>query len=502
MFDSLLPESVALHSVDDATLIGAIEGWARRSAAADARRLAAIAELARRRCDDDTDERALWVCDTWDSAAAEVAAAMNIGHGRALGQLTLAETLRDRLPRINALFMAGSITLKLVTTLRFRTMLVNDEVLDQVDAALAKDAISWGPFSDHKLEQKIDLLIERHDPAALKRLQSAARQRDINIGDREDETGTTSIWGRLLATDAAALKKRLTAMAHSVCKGDPRTMGQLRADALGALGVGSEHLACLCGGPQCPANPADGRAANVVIHIVADQTALTAQPDPALHGDDTPPAPVKVTKPGELRRPGAGVILGGAIVPAPLLAELIRGGAKVQFVGWPSADPESRYRPSAKLAEFVRIRDLTCRFPGCDRPAEYADVDHTLPWPDGTTHPSDLKCFCRKHHNLKTFWIGNDGWADQQRPDGTVIVATPAGKIYTTKPGSALLFPGWNITTTTSPPTGKPPPTSGPLGDTMPKRKRTRIQDRAYRIAAERALNAALIAESQDPPPF
>jgi hypothetical protein len=36
----------------------------------------------------------------------------------------------------------------------------------------------------------------------------------------------------------------------------------------------------------------------------------------------------------------------------------------------------------------------------------------------------------------------------------------------------------------------------------MPIRRRTREQDRAYRIDAERALNAALVAECNQPPPF
>jgi Domain of unknown function (DUF222) len=35
--------------------------------------------------------------------------------------------------------------------------------------------------------------------------------------------------------------------------------------------------------------------------------------------------------------------------------------------------PEPQYRPSRALAEFIRCRDLTCRFPGCDRLAEHAD---------------------------------------------------------------------------------------------------------------------------------
>ena len=57
-----------------------------------------------------------------------------------------------------------------------------------------------------------------------------------------------------------------------------------------------------------------------------------------------------------------------------------------------------------------------------------------------------------------------------------------------------LLFGGWTITTTASPPTTKPQPPPYPVGTTMPKRKRTRAQDRAYRITAERALNAAHVA--------
>jgi hypothetical protein len=58
MFDS------TFSTADDATVIAAIEEGARAEAAAGARRLAAIAELARRRVDDD-DERANWAFDGW-----------------------------------------------------------------------------------------------------------------------------------------------------------------------------------------------------------------------------------------------------------------------------------------------------------------------------------------------------------------------------------------------------------------------------------------------------
>ncbi|MCV7229256.1 HNH endonuclease signature motif containing protein [Mycolicibacterium komossense] len=558
MFDDSFPEPAELFAVSDAALVEAIAGWARASAAADARRLAAIDELVRRRCGDPDDERNLWACDPTDSAAAEVAVALNIGHGRAITQLKLAGLLRGRLPAINALFLAGSIPLTMVSTLMWRTLLVDEDVLDLLDAALAEDVIGWGPLSGKKLEQAIDLLIERHDPHAVRRLQQAARRRDVVIGDRDDDTGTAAIYGRLLATDATALKKRLNLMAHSVCGDDPRTMGQRRADALGALAFGSDHLDCLCGVVECPANPDDGRASNVHIHIVADPSALTAAPEPRIHGEypghtpapefgpdpvptpepapaftaearrpaakpipvsaplplpkhavasdlDLPAARARATpapKPARPCRPGAGVILGGPIVPAALLAELIRNGAQVTVVREPGVDPEPRYTPSARLAEFVRMRDMTCRFPGCDLPADRADIDHTVPWPYGATHPGDVKCYCRKHHNLKTWWTGD--WADHQSPDGTVTVTSPTGTTYTTKPVSSLLFPGWNTATTASPPRGAPPTRPPGCGAPRTKRKRTRAQGHAYRIGAERALNAALIAAAApgDPPPF
>jgi hypothetical protein len=52
--------------------------------------------------------------------------------------------------------------------------------------------------------------------------------------------------------------------------------------------------------------------------------------------------------------------------------------------------------PSQALADFVRCGDLSCRFPGCDKPAVGSDLDHTIPYGHGgPTHASNLKCLCR-----------------------------------------------------------------------------------------------------------
>jgi hypothetical protein len=126
-------------------------------------------------------------------------------------------------------------------------------------------------------------------------------------------------------------------------------------------------------------------------------------------------------------------------------------------------------------------------------------VDHTVPYPLGPTHPSNLKCLCRKHHLLKTFWTG---WHDEQRPDGTVIWTSPTGQTYTTRPGSRLLLPTLCLPTGELPTAPSRYQRPGNRGVMMPIRRRTRHQDRVRRIEAERALNATHVAERNQPPPF
>lgn len=496
MFDQSIPGPAEVAEVSDAALVAAIADWARASAAAEARKLVAIAELVRRRCSEG--EHPEWACDDWDVTAAEVSCALTIGHGRSLGQMDLALTLRDRLPLVGRRFLAGEIPLRTVTTIVFRTALVCDEdALQQLDSALAERAAEWGPLSQYKLEQAVDVWVDKVDPGAVRRTRNRSRDRYFTVGDRDDAAGSTSVFGRLNAPDAAALEQRLRAMVKDVCDDDPRTMAQRRADAVGAMATGAAHLMCRCGSPKCSAAVDDGRGSSVVIHVVAEQQSLQEPIDPMLDGEGlVPEEPAPVSQ-----RRRAALIPGirGGIVPAPMLAELIARGAKVRFVGAPATCPEDRYRPSAALQEFIRTRDLTCRFPGCDRPAVFADIDHTIAWPAGVTHAGNLKCYCRIHHLVKTFW---PGWSDRQQPDGTLLITTPSGHTYSTKPLSALLFPAWNSATSAAPSGGPAPPPAAGRGLMMPTRRVSRAKAREYRNNAERALNAAAVAERDEPPPF
>jgi hypothetical protein len=218
----------------------------------------------------------------------------------------------------------------------------------------------------------------------------------------------------------------------------------------------------------------------VANHDAADDTRGSG--GPAAHANHESPA----------TRPGA--ILGGPFLPGSL-ARRFALTAKIRKVCHPGgAPPEPRYTPSRRLAEFVRCRDLTCRFPGCSESATNTDIDHTIAWPIGPTCASNLKCLCRRHHLLKTFWGGPYGWRDRQLPDGTIVWTSPRGQTYVTEPGSKLLFPSLCLPTApvtiTSDEAELTRAQHNP-GLTMPRRQRTRAQGRAQRVADDRRLNEA-----------
>ena len=295
---------------------------------------------------------------------------------------------------------------------------------------------------------------------------------DRHIEVSPGKNGTAEIWGEVRGPDGAAFDAKLDALAATVCPDDPRTKTQRRADALTPLSAGATSMPCMCGSPDCPAGGAEAPAANpVVINVLAEAATVEGASD----------------KPGYL--PGYGA------VPAATVQEMAKT-ASLRPVPIPKdlvAEPQ--YRPSAALARFIRCRDLTCSFPGCDQPAARCDIDHSVPYPLGPTHPSNNSLKCRIHHLLKTFC----GWTDLQLPDGTIVWTSPSGRTYTTTPTGARFFPQLAM------PTGKlvlpnSPPPSPTRQLAMPLRKRTRAQDRAYRVERERALNRARY--EADPPPF
>ncbi|MCG5430795.1 HNH endonuclease [Mycobacterium sp. MYCO198283] len=475
-----------------AELLERIADAVRAENAAAARRFAAIGALYALRLAEHGEEPD-WAVDTWAAVSSELSAALGISAGMAGSSLSTAVALRERLPKLAAAFARGEVDQRTVRTIVYRTGLVTDvEAIAVLDAQLAARAGRWPAMAEGRLAREVDRLVARRDPDAVRRVRERVRGRDVVFWDAGE--GFTDVAGRLFATDAKVIETRLNEIAGSVCERDPRGVDERRAEALTALATGADRLGCRCGREDCAATALPPLpASKVVVHVVAERGSVAG----------TGAAP--------------GVIIGSdGLIPAEVLAEIARAATLVPLFDAGNAAPESHYTPSKKLADWVRCRDLTCRFPGCDQPATDCDADHTVPYGQGgRTHASNLKCLCRHHHLLKTF----RGWRDEQLRDGTVIWTSPAGQRYVTTPGSALLFPALAVPTADMP----PPPSSGPAGGArcqtaaMPLRRRSRAQagaqaidaerrqnrqERAVRRAARMSAGALPDALGGDPPPF
>lgn len=463
----------------DGDVIDAMSEACRAESAAAARRLAAVGELYARRAVEWA-ERKLWCADPFEEVAAEVSAAQNISRGRAGTQIRYARELRERLAKIAGLFATGQVDLRMVSVIINRTSNVTDEAIAAVDEALARRAPTWMKLSGPKLADRIEMVIAKIDPDGVRVPPSVDDSRYVEVGPTVPGMG--GIWANIHAADAAAFDARLDALAATVCANDPRTTMQRRSDAVGALAGGADRLMCACGDQECPA--VGGGAAPVVIHLLAEQATVEGT----------------ASTPGYL--PGFGIQPAESVRDQALTAKL---KPLITPAGGNPLGYQPGYRPSVALAEFIRWRDLTCRWPGCDAPV--CDTDHTMPYPFGPTHPSNLKLYCRVHHLVKTFYCGPGGWTEAQYPDGTVTFTAPTGHRYTTCPAGAQLYPTLSTPTGAVGHGGQAPPAVGNRGLAMPTRRRTRDQDRHVRIGRERCLRAELSnaraaqARDGDPPP-
>ena len=368
-FDEHFERRCPSKTAESAGLLDQVARFARLENRASAAQLAAIGELFAYRLSrcGETQE---WAVDTEAAVAAEVAAELGIGQGVAAGRVRCARALRERLPRVAAVFAAGDIDVRMVQTLVYRTELLTDaEVVAVVDGQLAAVVGRWPSLTPARVAARVDKIVAAADADAVRRRRDRAAGRQVWIADMGE--GLSHLEGVLVSPDAHALEARLNALAGTVCTQDPRSHAQRRADALGALAAGADRLGCRCGrgdcttGTRAPAGP-------VVIHVLAEQATLDGCDGAA---------------------PGCQVGADG-LIPPELVAELAASAKVVPLIHPADAPPENGYVPSKALADFVRCRDLTCRAPGCEQPASGCDLDHTIPYSSGgATHASKLT-FC------------------------------------------------------------------------------------------------------------
>ncbi|WP_322409969.1 HNH endonuclease signature motif containing protein [Microbacterium invictum] len=96
-----------------------------------------------------------------------------------------------------------------------------------------------------------------------------------------------------------------------------------------------------------------------------------------------------------------------------------------------------RYVPHPSQTRFLNARDVTCRTPGCRRPARHCDKDHSTDFALGGPTSNDNLCNeCARHHTLKHA----TNWHVEQLRGGVLKFTSPGGKNYDSHPPSRVAF--------------------------------------------------------------
>ncbi|WP_138944880.1 HNH endonuclease signature motif containing protein [Plantibacter sp. M259] len=226
-------------------------------------------------------------------------------------------------------------------------------------------------------------------------------------------------WVHLFTTAPIAqgiIERVEAAAAGSRNAGDTRTCAQLQADALAALALTGVTPEDVMSSPVLP-HPIE-----VQEHIVPT-VQITV---PALAMAGVSDAPATLDGYGPIDPETAARIAVNAPSFTRILVQPETGA--VLSVG------RNQYRVPADLQRAVRLRDGTCRAPGCGRRARACDLDHSVAWEDGgTTDVGNLACLCRHHHRMKHL----PGWNLDHGPGGVLKWTTPDGKHHRTEPDPA-----------------------------------------------------------------
>ena len=377
--------------MSDTALIDAIVAAERLASFATACQAELIAELATRRMAGDP--------SGGEFVADEIGAALQLSRVAANRRLGFALDLA-RLPATAQALRVGVIDLSRARALAEATACLPDELGREIEAQVLPRAPEQ---TAAQLRNSLNRAVLAANPAAAElRHQQQLATRRVELHPQPD--GMAELWALLPADQAVAVYTALDRYARGAGKNRRIGIDARRADALVALVTGA---ACSADGAEA----GRARPPRALVQVTVPATTLLGVRD----------------EPGELAGYGP--------IPADLARMLAAGGIWRRLLTDARSGAllelgRTTYVPPAALADHVRARDLTCRFPGCRRPAVSCDLDHTRRYPDGPTCPCNLAALCRHHHRLKH----QTNWTVSQDEHGVLTWISPTGHMYRTHP--------------------------------------------------------------------
>lgn len=349
-------------------------------------------------------------------AATEVCAALRISEREAEQMIADSHALVHQLPLTLDALRTGRISYRHASILVDETRCLPEESWHAFESVALPEAEVRTPAG---FRQRARALRERLHPTSIDdRRREAEEWRSVRLEPGRD--GMAWLSAHLPAEQAHGAYRRLTEIAASLAAPDePRTLAQRRADVFADL---------LIDGITPDAGLGRGVRATVLVTVPV-LTLLDSQPN---------------RRPGNLHG-GAGLAVSSLEGYGPIGDEVARRLAAhapsfVRLLTHPETGTvlsvgRERYSVPRDLKLWLRIRDETCRFPGCGRAAGSSDIDHTIDWQhNGATRHDNLAHLCRSHHQLKH----NTAWRVSQVGGGTLEWRAPSGKRYRTTPAIQL----------------------------------------------------------------
>lgn len=297
--------------------------------------------------------------------------------------------LRTNLPRTWAAFGRGELSERKATIAAELSYTLPDGTHGEFDAAVS----ALTALTDRKFEKQAGRLRERLHPEPIQsRHAEAMEHREIEVVPERDGMATLMVTHS--ADAIARARAQIDARAWQLYRApdEERTMPQLRADVAVDLLMGKGA----------------GTSTKVDVALVVPVLTLLDQ--------DNEPATLQGGTPVDTET--AKRLVGEATSFTRILTDPIDGTVL-------DIDKRTRRIP-ADIKRWLGVIHETCAGPGCNRPSDQCDIDHTIEFasgPDGKTSLANLAPLCRPDHRVK----GETNWRVEQAGDGRLRWTSPTG---------------------------------------------------------------------------
>ncbi|SFQ26906.1 protein of unknown function [Actinomadura madurae] len=417
--------SGGLDGLTDTELMEVAAAARRQTSWAQARELAAIAELSRRRLADEAEGGPDYrILSAHESVVEEVAAALAVTGDAAATLVHLADRLANDLPATRQALETGRIDLPKTRVISDLTDGLLDGLPEQVETAVLDTAPDQ---TTGQLRRRIRRIVQKFAPERLEeRKREAVRRRDLHLWDTLEGTTDLTLTG-LETTEAHAIFNKIVAVARGLkADGDVRPLHAIRADLAKELLKGTSFPEATRASDARQVEPPRATAIAPAAVTLPDATIVETLATMA----DERFSKILTHARATGRTNALPFLINRAVQD---MHDQLRGLREswCRATGLtPDRHGHSGYRPPAAMRRLIEARHATCVFPTCNRRSNRCDLDHTLPWGQGLTCQCNLAPLCRRHHRTKQ----SPGWALTQPWPGLLIWITPSGQWHITLP--------------------------------------------------------------------